>query len=918
MHGPMASSSPDSMFELRRHFIAALPWKLHELSEAAKALDRSGWHRGVLESARVLVHGLGASAEALGFHAVSAAARALESQLDQSSASDGPLEDQARQAINRNLTRLEREVQTWLDEQTSVPTAPDAALAQADIRQRTPPVLREVLLAQQGFAQSVLDSMPANIAVLDSGGVIIAVNTPWRRFGAENGRERIGGREQPDIGVDYLAFCRQATGKGDEVPSAAAKGIEAVIAGAMDEFRLEYPCHSCGTLRWFEMRVTHLVGGVPGVVVSHIDITQRKLAEASAEQARQRLRLGQQFANIGTWDWNIVSGELYWSERIAPLFGYPEGGLETSYENFLGAVHPEDRPAVVEAVNAAVERDDPYEIEHRVVWPDGSVHWLLESGAVERDSDGKPIRMLGVVQDIDNRKRAERELLVFKRVFDSAEQGIGITDGDGCLLYSNPTHDRLLGYSPGECIGMHFSSFIAEGSRSWAQEELQASITEGRGRSGLMTVRRKDGSELVVTSSAGFIVGNGPKPEYLFNIFSDYTSELERQRELADARDEAERANQAKSEFLSSMSHELRTPMNAILGFTQLMQYDEELPAEHQDNIKEILEAGQHLLELINEVLDLARVESGNIDLSIEPVALAPVIHECLSLVSPLAQQRAVTLNREALTGVAVRADRTRLKQVLINLISNAIKYNREGGTVWLEARALLDDRLRVQIRDTGSGIAPERLAELFQPFSRLGADSSDIEGSGIGLTISRRVVEMMGGSIGVESVPGTGSTFWIELPLETASENFPDAVANPADDAAGLPVVTGSTRAVLYIEDNPSNLTLVAQILGHVPNIQLLTAHTPEVGIQLARDRHPDLILLDINMPGMNGYQVLEILKTDARLGQVPVLALTAKAMPSDIERGMAAGFADYLTKPLDVPRFIEILSRHLNGRIG
>lgn len=776
--------------------------------------------------------------------------------------------------------------------------------------------VEEALQAQQGFTQSVLDSMAANIAVLDAQGVIIAVNEPWRRFGALNGIAQGPGRQQADIGTNYLAFCDRAYGVDDEIPGAAAEGIKAVIAGENADFRLEYPCHSKSERRWFEMRVTPLNGGRHGVVVSHVDITPRKLAEAAAESAKERLRRGQLFANIGTWDWSIASGELYWSERIAPLFGYPEGGLETSYDNFLAAIHPDDRQSVIDAVNAAVERDEPYDIEHRVIWPDGSVHWLLERGAVERDTEGRPERMLGVVQDIDNRKRAERELLVLKRVFDSAQQGIGVTDGEGVLVYSNPAHDRLLGYEPGECLGMHFSAFLTDDARAWANEVLRASIAEGRGRTGLMPVRRKDGRELMIASSAGFVLGAGQRAEYLFNIFNDYTPELERQRELAEARDQAERANQAKSEFLSSMSHELRTPMNAILGFTQLMKYDETLPPEHQDSVQEILKAGQHLLSLINEVLDLAKVESGNIDLSIEPVELEPVIHECLSLVSPLAQQRQVTITHEPMAGLAPRADRTRLKQVLINLISNAIKYNHEGGSVWLEAGAVSDDRLRVKVRDSGYGIAPERLAELFQPFNRLGADSSNIEGTGIGLTIARRVVEMMGGLIDVESEPGVGSTFWIELPLEALAETGPAlASITPAADAASVSMVSATARVVLYIEDNPSNLKLVAQILGHVPNIQLLTAHTPELGIQLARERRPDIILLDINMPGMDGYEVLKVFKADPDLGGVPVLALTARAMPRDIERGMAAGFASYLTKPLDVSRFLEVLQGYLDG---
>lgn len=555
-----------------------------------------------------------------------------------------------------------------------------------------------------------------------------------------------------------------------------------------------------GGLYWVESTITPFLDGEgkPYQYVSiRTDISHVKAAEAALERHKDRLRRGQLFANIGTWDWNIQSGDLFWTERIAPLFGYPVGELETSYTNFISAMHPDDRQAVIDAVNACVERDAPYEIEHRVVWPDGTVRWLLERGAVVRDADGKALQMLGVVQDIDERKRTEQALIA--------------------------------------------------------------------------------------------------------------------------AREEADRANQAKSEFLSSMSHELRTPMNAILGFGQLMEYDTALPDEHRDNVHEILKAGRHLLELIDEVLDLAKVESGHIDLSLEPVDVCSVVEECLSLVGTLAARRDIRLSHGGLKGAAVRADRTRLKQVLLNLLSNAIKYNREGGSVRVEMRPEGADRLRIRVADTGQGIPAERLKELFQPFNRLDAEHSDIEGTGIGLTITRRIVEMMGGAVDVESEPGVGSTFWVELPLEPAPRSDDARHAHaPADGATSAQDDIAMQHTVLYIEDNPANIKLVARILGRREHIHLLTAHTPELGIELALARRPELILLDVNMPGMDGYQVLEVLKAEASLKSIPVIAITANAMPRDIERGMAAGFVDYLPKPLDVARFNAAIDRLLGRAEG
>ena len=379
--------------------------------------------------------------------------------------------------------------------------------------------------------------------------------------------------------------------------------------------------------------------------------------------------------------------------------------------------------------------------------------------------------------------------------------------------------------------------------------------------------------------------------------------------ELSMARNVAEIANRAKSEFLSNMSHELRTPMNAILGFGQLLGCDDTLSDESKDFVQEIRKAGEHLLELINEVLDLAKVESGHIDLSLEAVAVCPIIAECLSMVSSQADKHNIKLSHAGLQGIAVRADHMRLKQALLNLLSNAIKYNSRGGSVHVEVRPAGKERLCILVTDTGPGIPASHLTELFQPFSRLDAENSCIEGTGIGLTITRRIVEMMGGTVDVKSEMGTGSTFWIELPTEVLPEE-PDRVAGKSAALAQHTV----QHSVLYIEDNPANLKLVVQLLGRRKHLHLLTAHTPELGIALALSRHPDLILLDINMPGMDGYQVLEVLKADASLKNIPIIAVTANAMTRDIERSRTAGFTEYLTKPLDIVKFYALLDKLLS----
>jgi len=379
------------------------------------------------------------------------------------------------------------------------------------------------------------------------------------------------------------------------------------------------------------------------------------------------------------------------------------------------------------------------------------------------------------------------------------------------------------------------------------------------------------------------------------------------QEKLVLAKQQAEQANTAKSEFLSSMSHELRTPMNAIIGFGQLLELDGDLSVLQKENVHEILVGGRHLLQLINEVLDLAKVESGKIDLSLEPVELSPVADECMNLVKTLADERSISLETSGLSEMTVKADRIRLKQALINLLSNAIKYNHKGGKVTLDIQKPNEEQVRITVTDTGPGIPIARQSELFQPFSRLDAEDSQIEGTGIGLTLTRRIVELMNGQVNMTSEVGVGSSFWIDLPIAALTAvNLDLSAEKKISHVNSEDTRDAQQHTILYIEDNPANLKLMEKILERKEHINLLTAHTPELGIDLAKSTRPNLILLDINLPGMDGYQVLEIFKSDENLKSTPVIAITANAMEGDIKRGKAAGFHDYVTKPIDIVKLM------------
>jgi signal transduction histidine kinase/ActR/RegA family two-component response regulator len=384
-------------------------------------------------------------------------------------------------------------------------------------------------------------------------------------------------------------------------------------------------------------------------------------------------------------------------------------------------------------------------------------------------------------------------------------------------------------------------------------------------------------------------------------------------RELERAIGEARRANQAKSAFLSSMSHELRTPLNAILGFAQILGSDG-LPAsdaQKREFAGHIIKAGDHLLTLINEILDLAKVESGTVALSMEPVGLDDIVLECRAMIEPIAAARGVRAVFPGPAGRMVRADRTRLKQVLLNLLSNAVKYNREGGEAVLACLPGAPGRLRLSVRDTGLGLSREQLGHLFEPFNRLGQEKGTQEGTGIGLVLTRRLVEMMGGEIAVESSAGVGSVFSIELDAAV-----PPTLAVPAQQAAraSQPVREGGqSHLLLYIEDNPANLRLVEEIVRLRADLRLVSAPDARLGIDLARAHQPEIILMDLNLPGMGGLEALRVLRADPRTADIPVIALTANAMPRDVERGLAAGFFRYLTKPINIPVFNDAIDSTL-----
>lgn len=397
----------------------------------------------------------------------------------------------------------------------------------------------------------------------------------------------------------------------------------------------------------------------------------------------------------------------------------------------------------------------------------------------------------------------------------------------------------------------------------------------------------------------------------------DITERVRTEQMLIAARDEANHANQAKSEFLSSISHELRTPMNAILGFAQLIECDPEIQPEQRENAQEILRAGHHLLGLINQVLDLARVESGTIKVNLEPVELDWVLDECLSLVTSLAQRYNIAIKTDGIARAVVYADRLRLKQAILNVLSNAIKYNRSGGEVHLHL-SYSDDgqRLYLHITDTGIGIPSERFADVFEPFNRLDWENSAVEGTGIGLPLTLKLLELMGGDMQLDSVVGQGSTFTLDLPKALATDpQLTQVIEKPLVEHPA-PENLQKAHTVLYIEDNASNMRLMTQILEKHTRLRLLTAYTAEQGLTLALTQKPQLILTDIHLPDMNGDQLLKALKSKTLTRDIPVIAITADALSQVIDAEQAFGFAAAITKPIELQTLMDVLRQHLPSR--
>jgi PAS domain S-box-containing protein len=649
-----------------------------------------------------------------------------------------------------------------------------------------------------------------------------------------------------------------------------------------------------------------------------LDVTEQVEHTRRATELAKRLEIAATAAGLGIWSRDPQTRRAEWNDEMFRIIGRPkEAGVPSGAEWMTEVVHPDDR-AFMERVRDEIRASDEVSVEHeyRIRRPDGEVRWLVNR--VRRESrDGRPM-LFGITIDVTERVKTEAALRSANERIGLAVRSVGIGTWEWLPRTDTSVWDeamfRLRGLEPSERVPNEAerAALVWPEDRERVAAALEESVRTRSSAAYEFRVVWPDGSvHWLASRSTAVTDASGQVHRHMgvnWDITEARSAEIARQERAV-----AQRESSAKSEFLARMSHELRTPLNAVLGFAQLLQFDARaLSADHNHKVEHIAAAGRHLLSLINDVLDLSSLESGNLRLDLQPLALHEVVYETLPLVEALAREHGVTLHADRLQAT-VRADRIRLRQVLINLLTNGIKYNRPHGRVTLTC-TVDATHVTLHVTDTGRGLRADQLPQLFEPFNRLGIENEGIDGTGIGLAVVKALVERMEGAVMASSQPGTGSQFDVRLPRA-------DAPAAPLP-AGARPVATTPARVaepapgerrgqVLYIEDNPVNVLLVEELVRGQAGLSIESAASGEAGVERARELQPDLVLIDMQLPDFDGFEVLRRLRAQPETAHIRCVALSANAMPEDIARARHAGFDDYWTKPIDFTEFLGGLDR-------
>jgi PAS domain S-box-containing protein len=786
-----------------------------------------------------------------------------------------------------------------------------ATLVFAPASSETPGKLLAILVGGYGvdsiqrFVDTFAASQGVSLSVTDQRGVLVAA--PMASPGVLASRARdplVAAALRGDSGIAI-----EDGPKGSVLSAYQPAGPGWTITSSVPQ---RVALEAVGTLRTTLLIAAGILGLalVGGLILLVLSLRDRKRAE-DASAFLSAIVQSSDDAIIGmSRDGTIVS----WNRGAERLYGY---GAEEVVGRSISILVPTDRSDEVTQILEGIARGESFNHFETVrLTKEGKPIEVALTDSPVRNRAGAITGASSVARDITERKRLEAERDQF---FTLSLDMLCVAGFDGYFKQLNPVWEKTLGFTIEELKARPFADFVHPDDREATQAEA------GKLATGIDTIsfenryRCKDGTYRWMLWSATASV----ERTLIYAVARDVTErkrieeQLHQAKEEAErAREEAEQANWAKSEFLSRMSHELRTPLNAVLGFGQLLEMDH-LDEEQLESVHQILRGGKHLLDLINEVLDIARIETGKLTLSQEPVLVKEALQETLDLIQPLAAERGVGLVVRQLEAADrhVLADRQRLKQVLLNLLSNGVKYNREGGDVTILCTEIPGDRLRIQISDGGPGIAPEKMDRLFVPFDRLGAEQTGVEGTGLGLALSKHLVEAMGGTLSAEGTLDVGTTFSVELALTESPEEL--FAGTPRAELAAMER-SGRHGMLLYIEDNPANLKLVERVMAAHSDLELLSAMQGSIGLELARQHGPDLILLDLHLPDMPGIDVLQKLRTDSRTNHIPVVVISADATKAQIQRLLDAGARAYLTKPLDVQQFVQVVGEILReGRL-
>jgi PAS domain S-box-containing protein len=599
----------------------------------------------------------------------------------------------------------------------------------------------------------------------------------------------------------------------------------------------------------------------------------------------------------------------YVSQGSHRVLGVDPELLMADAEIFFSLIHPDDIVRIRESIQVSGRDLTPCYESFRIVHPQQNVIWIEVNSTPERLANGDTLRH-GFMRDITPFKIAVQRLSA--SLENTPHVAVQWYDQDGRVQYWNHASELIFGWTAAEASGKTLDQLIQTEEEARNFHSTLAWVNTNKMAVGPVEYinRHRDGRQIITSSTVFPIPSEGPPLFVCMDV--DITERKQAETALVQAKLDAEFASRAKSDFLTNMSHELRTPLNAIIGFSQLLEMDKFTLADaKKEAVGHIVSSGRLLLNLINEILDLARIESDKLDFKIETIALLPLIDETLSLLLPDATRRNVVIQHSCPSKIHLRADLSRVRQILLNLLSNAIKYNRPGGSVTLSCD-VMSDYVRVTIADTGAGIPNERRSEIFQPFHRLGAEKSNIEGTGIGLVICKRLIEGMDGRIGFDSTLGIGSRFWFDLPYALFDCEAPmEPSIKAKKETSDQQQSTG--KCVLYIEDSPVNVEVMKHFFCVHHGIELITAETAEIGLVMIYQTQPDLVLMDIHLPGMSGLEALHTLKSNPDTATIPVIAVSAAAMPDDIAAGLKAGFMAYLTKPFNAPELNALICKSL-----